>query len=107
MTCPRCGKPSPYIGAQCTDCPSPEPRVVKAIPVCGGHIVGDVCCRCGRIQTHGDFCEAPLTPSHQTAPPWPSGNPWTVLAVIGVVRSLGWHWTWLGTDEREKWRVRL
>ena len=77
MTCPRCGKPSPYIGAQCTDCSAPEPRGVVAAAI----------------------------PSRKPSW-WPSGNPWTVLAVIGVVRSLGWRWTWLGTDEREKWRVR-
>jgi hypothetical protein len=77
MNCPRCEKPSPYIGAQCTDCPALEPRALAAAPV----------------------------PSRKPAW-WPSGNPWTALSVIGVVQSLGWRWTWLGTDPREKFRVR-
>ncbi len=25
--------------------------------VCGGRIASDFCCRCGKIQTYGDFCE--------------------------------------------------
>jgi len=38
---------------------APDPDMQPAY--CGGHIVGDVCCRCNRIQQHGDFCEAEQT----------------------------------------------
>lgn len=77
MTCRTCGKPSPYVGAACTECPPPVPRVVRAVVV-------------------------PVRePSW-----WPSGNPWTVFAVIGVVRSLGWRWTWLKSDLREQFELR-
>ncbi len=78
MQCSRCGKSSPYIGAQCTGCPPPTRRVVQAVAI----------------------------PSRKPVW-WASGNPWTVPAVIGVVRSLGWCWTWLGSDPREHLRVNL
>lgn len=36
---------------------------ICAHPICGGHIVGDICCRCGRGQTHE---KEPLTTCYRS-----------------------------------------